>query len=80
MTANNRPPTSESDLPAGLSAPARRALDGVGIVRLEQLTTHTEAEILKLRGMGPNALEKLRRALAARGLSFRHNGQGATKL
>ncbi|MGI8689579.1 MAG: DNA-directed RNA polymerase subunit alpha C-terminal domain-containing protein [Thermomicrobiales bacterium] len=70
MTKTDLPPESASDLPAGLSAPARRALDSAGIVRLEQLTTRTEAEILKLHGMGPNAMEKIRHALAARGLSF----------
>lgn len=70
MTNIDPPRTSESDLPAGLAAPARRALDGAGIVRLEQLTNLTEADIMKLHGMGPNAMEKLRRALAAQGLSF----------
>lgn len=60
----------EGDLPAGLAAPARRALAGAGITRLEQLTEVTEAEIKRLHGMGPKALDVLRGALAARGLSF----------
>jgi DNA-directed RNA polymerase alpha subunit len=60
----------ESDLPAGLSNPARRALTGAGIVRLEQLTTLSETDLLKLHGMGPKALEQLRGALATRGQSF----------
>jgi len=59
-----------SDLPAKLSAPARRALSGAGILRLEQLSGFSEAEIKRLHGIGPNALDQLRRALAARGLSF----------
>jgi hypothetical protein len=59
-----------SDLPPGLAAPARRALAGAGYTRLEQLTTVTEAELLKLHGMGPRAIEQLRRALAERQLSF----------
>lgn len=59
-----------NDLPVGLAAPARRALNGAGILRLEQLTTRTEAEILKLHGMGPRAMEQIRHALAARGLTF----------
>ncbi|MBK8050007.1 MAG: DNA-binding protein [Anaerolineales bacterium] len=59
-----------SDLPAKLAAPARRALAGVGITQLEQLTSMTEAEVLKLHGMGPNAMRTLREALAAHGLSF----------
>lgn len=61
----------ESDLPAGLAAPARRALSGAGYTRLEQFTRVTEEEVLKLHGMGPKAMGQLRDALAARGLSFR---------
>lgn len=61
---------TESDLPAGLAAPARRALAGAGIRRLEQLTRMSEAELKDLHGIGPNALRQLREALAARGLSF----------
>ncbi len=60
----------ESDLPIELSAPARRALVGAGFVRLEQLTKLSEAEVKKLHGIGPNALNHLRRALDAKGLSF----------
>jgi hypothetical protein len=59
----------ESDLPK-LAAPARRALDGAGYFRLEQLTKVTEAELASLHGIGPNALEQLRAALAEKGLSF----------
>ena len=60
----------ESDLPTELAKPARRALAGAGYVRLEQLTKVSEAELLQLHGMGPKALEQIRRALAARGQSF----------
>jgi hypothetical protein len=60
----------ESDLPAGLAKPAQRALAGAGYVRLEQLTRLRESEVMRLHGMGPKALEQLRRALAARGLAF----------
>lgn len=59
-----------SDLPK-LAAPARRALTGAGYTHLEHLTRVTEAEVMKLHGMGPNAMEALRRALEERGLSFR---------
>jgi len=59
----------DSDLPK-LSAPARRALDAAGIQHLNQLTKFSEAEIKHLHGIGPNALEQLRQALAANGLSF----------
>ena len=60
----------ESDLPTGLAQPARRALLGAGIFRLEQLTALSEAEVKQLHGIGPNALELLRRALEAQCLSF----------
>jgi hypothetical protein len=69
MTAEGQQP--ENDLPAGLAAPARRALSGAGYTRLEQFTRVTEEEVLKLHGMGPKAMGQLREALAARGLSFR---------
>lgn len=58
-----------SDLPK-LSSPARRALANAGYLRLEQFSKLTEAEILKLHGMGPKALEQIRQALAAKGQSF----------
>jgi hypothetical protein len=60
----------ESDLPTELSRPARRALVGAGYRRLEQLDGLDESEVGGLHGVGPNALGQLRRALAARGLSF----------
>jgi hypothetical protein len=60
----------ESDLPPGLSKPAQRALAGAGYARLEQFTKVRQAEVLKLHGMGPKGMEMLRRALAAKGMSF----------
>lgn len=59
-----------SDFPPGLSAPARRALKGAGVERLEQLAERRERDVLALHGMGPKALGILRDALAARGLTF----------
>lgn len=68
--AMKRDDQPESDLPKDLGQPARRALIGAGYWRLDQLTAVSEAEIMRLHGVGPNALEKLRRALHAKGLSF----------
>ncbi len=65
-----------NDLPK-TSAPAQRALQGAGITNLKQLTNITEAELLQLHGMGPNALGKLREALKANGLSFRESKKTA---
>lgn len=59
-----------SDLPAGLSKPAQRALAGAGYVRLEQFTKLTEAEVLKLHGMGPKGVKMIRGALSEKGWSF----------
>ncbi|MBT2691194.1 DNA-binding protein [Bacillus sp. ISL-47] len=60
----------ESELPVKLAKPAQRALEGAGFYQLEQLAGATETDILKLHGMGPNAMEKLRKALAEKGLAF----------
>jgi len=68
--ANQAADQSKGDWPAGVAKPAQRALAGAGFVRLEQLTSVSEAELKKLHGMGPKALDQLRRALEAKGLSF----------
>jgi uncharacterized protein YndB with AHSA1/START domain len=64
------PDPRESDLPSGLSQPARRALLAAGYRRLDQLAGLSEAEVKRLHGIGPNALDQLRQALAAQGQSF----------
>lgn len=60
----------ESDLPLKLAKPARRALEGVGYLRLEQVAEKSEAELLQLHGIGPKAIGQLREALDEKGLSF----------
>lgn len=54
-----------------LSAPARRALEGSGIHTLEELSRYTEQEILKLHGMGPGSMPKLKKALDEAGLEWK---------
>jgi predicted flap endonuclease-1-like 5' DNA nuclease len=66
-----------SDLPK-LSAPALRALHAAGCTRLDQVARLSEAEIKRLHGMGPTGIEQLRRALAAKGLSFA-NGKSSPR-
>lgn len=56
---------------AELSAPARRALESQGITSLQQLSQYSEKEIMKLHGMGPSSLPKLRKALQSKGLKFK---------
>lgn len=63
-----------------LASPARRALQSAGITNLNQLTQVTEEELLQLHGMGPNALNTLREALKANGLSFREPKKNGGKL
>ncbi|PGB81086.1 hypothetical protein COM03_09965 [Bacillus wiedmannii] len=54
-----------------LSSPARNALEHHGIHTIEELSKYSEKEILKLHGMGPASLPKLRNALEEKGLSFK---------
>jgi DNA-directed RNA polymerase alpha subunit len=65
-----------NDLPRGLAKPAQRALTRAGYSRLEQFTKLSEEEVLQLHGMGPKALDQIRRALAAKGLSFADDSRG----
>lgn len=62
---------SSSELPAGLAAPARRALTAAGYLRLDQLAGVPERDLAALHGMGPKALRLIRDALAEQGLSLR---------
>jgi hypothetical protein len=59
------------DFLASMSAPARRALEREGITTLVKLSKLTETELLKLHGMGPASLPKLRAALKAKNFTFR---------
>ncbi|MGH0948460.1 RNA polymerase alpha subunit C-terminal domain-containing protein [Bacillus mycoides] len=54
-----------------LSAPARRALEHHRITTEAELSKYSEKEILKLHGIGPASLPKLRAALEDKGLSFK---------
>ncbi|CAM4020932.1 MULTISPECIES: RNA polymerase alpha subunit C-terminal domain-containing protein [Bacillus cereus group] len=54
-----------------LSSPARNALEHHGIHTIEELSKYSEKEILKLHGMGPASMPKLRKALEESGLSFK---------
>ena len=68
-------PRERAPLPTGtplprIGAPATRALRAVGITTLEQVAGMAEAELAALHGVGPMAIDRLREALAGRGLSF----------
>lgn len=51
-----------------LSAPARRALERIGVKSLKQLSQFRETELLQLHGMGPASMPKLKKALKEKGL------------
>ena len=61
----------QSDFPEKLSAPALRALHNAKITKLKQLSKFTEAEISKLHGVGPKALNQLRKFLQAQNITFK---------
>ena len=70
MPTDDRP-TPSSDLPAGLSRPARSALAAAGVTRIEQLAQWREADVLQLHGIGPKSIPLLRQGLAEQDLTFR---------
>lgn len=53
-----------------LAGPARRALENAGIQTVDQLATWTEDDLLKLHGIGPTSLPKLKKALKTKGYTF----------
>lgn len=55
-----------------LAAPARRALKNAGYENLKQLAKMRESDVATLHGIGPSALDVLRRELAANNLSFKN--------
>ena len=61
----------QKELFPGLSKPALRALQNNGIKTLQQLAKHSEAEILKLHGIGKTAIPQLKKILKEKGLSFK---------
>jgi len=54
-----------------IGRPAAAALAEVGLTRLEQVIEFSEAELLALHGVGPNAVRILREALADHGWRLR---------
>ncbi|RJX37607.1 DNA-binding protein [Paenibacillus pinisoli] len=53
-----------------LAKPALRALAHAGYTGLSQLSGESEAELMKLHGMGPNAMAVIKQALAEQGMSL----------
>lgn len=64
-----------ADFLSGISAPARRALESLGIKTLKQLSKFSEEDLLKLHGFGPGSIPKLKAFLKSEGLSFKKQAQ-----
>jgi len=60
----------ETDFPRQIGKPATQALKAAGYTHLKQLTKVTEAELLKLHGVGPKAIRILRETLEEKGMFF----------
>ena len=69
------PECEKENLPNGfmkkLSAPARRALENAGITTLNKLEQYSEAEILKLHGIGKSSMPKLKKLMKENGMDFK---------
>jgi hypothetical protein len=63
-------PDPSIGFPAGLVAPALRALAAAGYTELRQLAGAPMSEIAQLHGMGPKALALLQESLEQQGLSL----------
>jgi predicted Fe-Mo cluster-binding NifX family protein len=62
-------PDAENDLPK-LAAPAQRALAHAGVINLSKLAQMSEADVMALHGMGPNAMTTLKTAMKVKRLTF----------
>jgi hypothetical protein len=68
--ANQLAAAVKDTLPPGLAQPALRAFATAGYARLDQFTKIREAELARLHGIGPKAIEIIRAALHKRGQAF----------
>ena len=60
----------KTEFPASMGRVAPRELANAGYTKLKQLTKVSEAELLKIHGVGPKAIRILRELLAEKGMSF----------
>ncbi len=54
-----------------IGAPASRALAGIGVKKLSDLTRFSKKQLIELHGFGPKALRILTEAIAKSKLSFK---------
>jgi uncharacterized protein YdhG (YjbR/CyaY superfamily) len=60
----------KTEFPTSMGKVAPRELANAGYTRLKQLTKVSEAELLKIHGVGPKAIRILREELKEKGMSF----------
>ena len=65
----------DASLPRAIGRPATGALHNIGIDRLDQVATLSEAELLQIHGVGPKAVRILKEVLAERGMTFRDDAR-----
>ena len=53
-----------------LSAPAQRALAAAGIQRIEDFSKWKEADLRELHGIGPNAIDTIKKNMKEKGILF----------
>jgi len=56
------------------SAPARRALENIGISKLNDLANYKENEVSDLHGIGANALNTMKTLMETNNINFKKNG------
>ncbi len=54
-----------------LSAPAKRAIEGLGVTALSQLTKYTKNDLAALHGIGAGAMEVIETVMGQQGYSFK---------
>lgn len=69
MTQRNQT-TNNDELP-WIGAPARGALEYIGVTKLSQVIKMSEAELLQVHGIGPKAVSLLKKELDKRKLSLK---------
>ena len=61
----------ENEFPKYLAKPAQESLLTKGVFILNDLSRFTKSEIKALKGIGPNAFDKIQKDLWNEGISFR---------
>jgi predicted flap endonuclease-1-like 5' DNA nuclease len=62
---------AKTEWPKGMGAPAQRALESNGVMRLDDVTRFSEKELLALHGVGPKAVAVIKAALREQGKTLR---------